>query len=110
MLTIYISTLLFIPNTSLLVGAGLLLLRYGAATVFANYESVRINAVIDSKYRATTLSTFGLIKNIPYIFSATFIGIAMTNYGTTIFSMYFGLILVGMLVFLYGSKKLFTGR
>lgn len=110
MLAIYISTLIFIPQTSLLIGAGLLLLRYGAATVFANYESVRINAVIDSRYRATTLSTFSLIKNIPYIFSATFIGIAMTNYGTTTFSMYFGLILVGMLVLLYGSRKLFTGR
>ncbi len=101
MLAIYISTLLFIPQASLLVGSG-------AATVFSNYESVRINAVIDSRYRATTLSTFSLIKNIPYIFAATFIGLAMNRYGAATFSMYFGFSLTVILGLLYLTKPLFS--
>lgn len=110
MIAIYLTTLIAIPSASFIVGAGLLLLRYGAATVFGNYESVRINAVIDSKYRATTLSTFSLIKNIPYIFSATFIGIAMNRYGATTFSMYFGIILIGSLILLVLVKRLFLEK
>lgn len=110
MIAIYLATLIAIPKASFIVGAGLLLLRYGAATVFGNYESVRINAVIDSKYRATTLSTFSLIKNIPYIFSATFIGMAMNRYGATTFSMYFGIILIGSLMLLVLVKRLFLEK
>lgn len=109
MLAIYLATLIIIPQASFVVGAILLLLRYGAATVFGNYESVRINAVIDSRYRATTLSTFSLIKNIPYIFAATFIGVAMNIYSVTIFSMYFGLTLVAVLALLYILKPLIVG-
>lgn len=110
MLVVYISTLIFIPQNSLIVGAGFLLVRYGAATVFANYESVRINAVIDSRYRATTLSTFSLIKNIPYIFTATFIGIAMNSYGAITFSLYFGLLLLIILLILFVTKNIFSER
>ena len=106
MLTIYLVTLLIMPRVSLIVGAVLLLVRYGAATVFGNYESVRINGVIDSRYRATTLSTFSLIKNIPYIFAATFIGMAMNIYGANTFSMYFGIILALLMLLLYGIKKI----
>lgn len=110
MLMVYLGTLLLVPQASMILGAGLLLLRYGAATVFGNYESVRINAVIDSRYRATTLSTFSLIKNIPYIFTATFIGIAMNMYGATTFSMYFGIILIFCLVVIFGMSPLFKVR
>lgn len=94
---IYSLTLLFMPKAAFLSGAILLLTRYGAQTFFGNYESVRINAITDSKYRATTLSTFSLLKNIPYVLSATFIGILMNNYTTKLFSMYFGIILLSSL-------------
>lgn len=107
MLIIYVLTLLLIPRASFFVGAILLLLRYGAATVFGNYESVRINAVIDSKYRATTLSTFSLLRNIPYVFAATGIGILMNLYTVKIFSMFFGVTLIVALILLYLIKPLF---
>ncbi|MBP9670060.1 MFS transporter [Candidatus Woesebacteria bacterium] len=110
MLVIYVATLLLIPQASLIVGGTLLLLRYCASTIFTNYESVRINAVIDSRYRATTLSTFSLIKNIPYVFAATFIGVAMNNYGAFTFSMYFGILLLGVLLILVVTRKMFTER
>jgi MFS family permease len=110
LLAIYLITLLIIPQASLIIGAVLLLVRYGAATIFGNYESVRINEVIDSRYRATTLSTFSLLKNIPYIFAATFIGVAMNNYGAMIFSMYFGILLAVMLLLFFVTSRLFSRR
>ena len=102
---VYSVTLLFMPKATFVIGAMLLLTRYGVQTFFGNYESVRINAVTDSKYRATTLSTFSLLRNIPYVLSATFIGVLMSHYTAKLFSMYFGLILLISL----GIFSLFVG-
>ncbi len=96
-IAVYSVTLLFMPKATFLVGAVLLLTRYGIQTIFGNYESVQINAVTDSKYRATTLSTFSLLRNIPYVLSATFIGILMSQYTAKLFSLYFGLIFLMMI-------------
>lgn len=109
MLTIYLTTLLVIPKANLVVGALLLLVRYGASTIFNNYESIRINAVIESKYRATTLSTFNLFKNIPYVFAATGIGVLMNIYTAKIFSLYFGVVLIVGLGIIYLLKPIFIG-
>jgi hypothetical protein len=38
-------------------------------------SSVTINNSTESRYRATTLSTFNMIKNIPHVFSAYFVGL-----------------------------------
>lgn len=91
---VYSLTLLLMPKATFIAGAVLLLARYGVQTLFGNYESVRINAVIDSRYRATTLSTFSLIRNIPYVLSATLIGVLMNTYTAKVFSMYFAIILL----------------
>jgi hypothetical protein len=91
---LYITTLLIMPKATFFIGALLLLTRFGVQTLFGNYESVRINAVIDSKYRATTLSTFSLIRNIPYVLTATLIGAMMNAYTAKVFSLYFGLALI----------------
>lgn len=93
-IAVYSATLLFMPKATFVAGALLLLTRYGIQTFFGNYESIRINAVTDSKYRATTLSTFSLLRNIPYVLSATFIGILINHYTAKLFSMYFGVILL----------------
>lgn len=91
---IYSATLLLMPKATFVAGAVLLLTRYGVQTFFGNYESVRINAVTDSQYRATTLSTFSLLRNIPYVLSATFIGVLMNHYTAKLFSMYFAVTLI----------------
>jgi MFS family permease len=103
---IYALTLLVIPKAAFLTGAILLLVRYGTQTFFGNYESVRINAVIDSRYRATTLSTFSLLRNIPYVLTATVIGMMMNFYTAKTFSMYFGVIFLSCLVGFYGVRML----
>lgn len=103
---IYALTLLVMPKAAFLTGAILLLVRYGTQTFFGNYESVRINAVIDSRYRATTLSTFSLLRNIPYVLTATVIGMMMNFYTAKTFSMYFGIIFLSCLVGFYGIRML----
>lgn len=106
-IVIYVGTLIMMPKAAFLIGAFLLLIRYGVQTFFGNYESVRINSIIDSKYRATTLSTFSLLRNIPYVFAATGIGLLMNIYTAKLFSMYFGFGLLITLTILYLIKPLF---
>lgn len=105
-IAIYSATLLLMPKATFLAGAVLLLTRYGIQTIFGNYESIRINAVTDSKYRATTLSTFSLLRNIPYVLSATFIGILMNHYTAKLFSLYFGLIFL-MVIGIFALTRYF---
>ena len=105
---IYALTLLLIPKAMFLSGAILLLVRYGTQTFFDNYISIRINAVISSKYRATTLSTFSLLRNIPYVLTATFMGIYMNFYTAKIFSLYFGIIFLLCIVGFYGVRMILS--
>lgn len=107
LIILYVITLLLMPIASFAIGATLLLLRYGAATVFTNYESVRINAMIDSKYRATTLSTFSLLRNIPYVLGATFVGLMLTQHGAKLFSLYYGVTVLVTLSVLYLVRPIF---
>jgi hypothetical protein len=110
LLIAYVSTLIIMPTVGLVLGGVLLFVRYGAATVFGNYESTRINAVIDSKYRATALSTFSLLRNIPYVFGATAIGLLMNLYTVRTFSLYFGILVVLSVGILYLSRPLFRDK
>lgn len=109
-IVVYATTLLLMPKATFIAGALLLLTRYGVQTFFGNYESVRINAVIDSRYRATTLSTFSLIRNIPYVLTATLIGTLMNVYTAKLFSMYFALILLTTLATFAGARYFYTER
>jgi len=109
-IVVYVGTLVTIPAASFWFGATLLLLRYGAQTVFHNYRSVRLNAVIDSKYRATTLSTFSLLEGIPYILGATGIGVLMNLYTAKTFSMYLGLTVAVAIICLYLIRPFFRER
>jgi len=104
----YFVTLIAMPKLGMILGAIILLLRFGVATVFSNYESVRLNEVIESKYRATTLSTFSLIRNIPYAFGATLIGLMISLYGAKEFSLYFGSLFVVSIATLFLMRPLFA--
>lgn len=67
-------TFIISPIVSFLVGAAIISIRNALQTVYENLTSVIINHNIESKYRATTLSTFTMIRNTPYILGAIFIG------------------------------------
>lgn len=109
LLAIYVITLLLIPKMAIVAGTILLFIRYGVQTVFDNYQSAKINEVIESRYRATSLSTFSLLRNIPYLLGATGIGVLMNMYTARTFSMYFGIAFVVTIGLLYVSKSWIVG-
>jgi MFS family permease len=103
---IYLLTLMLMPAAGLIVGISLLFIRYAVQTVYDNFTSVRLNSVIESRYRATTLSTYSLIRNIPYVIFATGIGMMMNLLTAKTFSLYFGVLLTAVLLFYAGITRL----
>jgi len=108
---IYLATLVLMPVAGLIFGISMLFMRYAVQTVYDNYTSVRLNAAIESKYRATTLSTYSLMRNIPYVIFATGIGVMMNLLTAKVFSMYFGFLLIGVLLLYSGiSRTIFVKK
>ncbi|GAB4026242.1 MAG: MFS transporter [Candidatus Microgenomates bacterium] len=103
---IYLLTLMLMPAAGLIVGISLLFIRYAVQTVYDNFTSVRLNSVIESRYRATTLSTYSLIRNIPYVTFATGIGMMMNLLTAKTFSLYFGVLLTTVLLVYAGITSL----
>ena len=91
-------SLIISPFIGLIFGGLMVLLRYNLAPIFNNLASVLINQNTESQYRATTISTFNMLKNLPYVLSAFFIGRLMDIISARTFAMYFGLLLVLVLV------------
>jgi len=88
------TSLMVSPVVGLTLGGLTVLLRYNVAPIFNNLASIMINQRTESKYRATTISTFNMIKNLPYVLSAVFIGQLMDIMSARIFALYFGLALL----------------
>ncbi len=102
---IYLTTLVLMPVVGLVFGIAMLFIRYAVQTVYDNYTSVSLNASIESRYRATTLSTYSLMRNIPYVIFATGIGVMMNLLTAKVFSMYFGFLLIGVLLLYSGMSR-----
>lgn len=92
------ASLIISPFVGMIIGGLVILLRYNLAPVFNNLSSVMINQNTESKYRATTISTFNMIKNMPYVLSAFFIGHLMDIMSARVFAFYFGLALLIVIV------------
>ena len=67
-------TLIISPYLGLLVGGLSIILRASMQSVYDGLTSLEINRTTESRYRATTLSTFNMLRNLPYMLSAYFIG------------------------------------
>ncbi|MFA6006022.1 MAG: MFS transporter [Patescibacteria group bacterium] len=67
-------TMITSPLLGLVLGGISLTLRTSFESIFNNLSSVTINATTESKNRATTLSTFNMVKNLPYVLTAFFVG------------------------------------
>lgn len=100
-------TFIVSPYLGLILGGVSLLLRSSLQSIFSNLTSISINQTVESKNRATTISTFNVIKNIPYVLSAFFIGTISDLLSAKIISVYLGLFLFIMLGFGYFKKKSF---
>jgi MFS family permease len=73
-------SMIFVPVLGIVFGTILILLRRGIMEIFNISVSESINNNTRSKYRATTLSTYNMISNVPYVFGAFFIGYLMDLY------------------------------
>lgn len=91
-------SLMISPLLGMFLGGLTVLIRLSVAPIFNNLASVVINQHTESKYRATTISTFNMLKNLPYVLSAFFIGQMMDIMSAKIFAFYFGLALLALLI------------
>jgi hypothetical protein len=67
-------SLLISPVLGMVLGGFILAFRSSLMAIFENLVSITINFNTKSEYRTTTLSTFNMIKNLPYVLTAYFIG------------------------------------
>lgn len=73
-----IFTLLLSPFiTSVFIGGLFWILRSASQRLVDNTTSIFINTNTESKYRATTLSTFNMLQSLPYAMVAFYIGVVM---------------------------------
>lgn len=93
-----VAMLLIMPSITMFAGGLAILLIENALPIFNNLSSELINKQTVSRYRATTISTFNLLKNMPYVISAYFIGYLMDFLSAKMFAFYFGLILVAVIL------------
>lgn len=91
-------SLMVSPAVGLTAGGITVLLRYNLAPIFNNLSSVMINRHTESKFRATTISTFNMLKNLPYVLTAFFIGSLMDLISARQFAFYFGLVLLSIIL------------
>lgn len=91
-------TFLVSPFISKAMGGFSLLLRSSLQVIFLNLVSVGINQHSESKYRATTLSVFNMLKNIPYVLTAYFIGGLSDYYSAKIIASWLGVFLAIIII------------
>ena len=87
-------TYLLSPIAGVLLGSLLLISRSAIMAIHGNYQSTLLNQHIESKYRATTLSSFNLIKTLPYAISAPFLGIYMQQITAKNFAFFIAIVLM----------------
>ncbi|MBI2310373.1 MFS transporter [Candidatus Collierbacteria bacterium] len=100
-------TLLISPILGLIVGGLSLIFRSSLAAVFENLASITINEHTESKYRATTISTFNMFKNIPYVALAFILGSLSDRYSAKNTAFFMGIVLIAILIahLLFSKKK-----
>lgn len=99
-------TLIVSPWLGLVVGGLSLIIRVPLRTTYHNLVSIIVNENTESRYRATTLSTFSLIRNLPYVAGAYFIGVLMDVYTAKVFAFALGVFL--LLIMCMYLASLFT--
>jgi len=101
-------TAIMSPWIGIILGSITIVIRYASAMILGNLTSIAINERTPSAYRATTLSTFNMIKGIPYVLLAWIVGSAADIYTARIIACILGGIL--LLLLMFQSSLLFMKR
>ncbi|PIY80615.1 MAG: hypothetical protein COY80_01980 [Candidatus Pacebacteria bacterium CG_4_10_14_0_8_um_filter_42_14] len=104
-----LTSFIFAPFVGIALGSGLILLRISSSTTFRNAQSVIVNKFIDSKNRATALSTLALLSEIPFTLTFYFVGDYIDKNSPNSFALLLGGILIILIVpqVFFGRKYLF---
>lgn len=98
-------TFVISPYLGLFLGGISLLVRSSFQVTFFNLASILINKNTESKYRATTLSTFNMLKNIPYVLFAFLIGSMADKYSAKVIAFWLGIVLFSLLFFQIKQRR-----
>lgn len=98
-------TYLLSPVAGIVLGSVLLISRSAIMAMHNNYQSSLLNQHISSKFRATTLSSFSLIKTLPYAISAPFLGIYMEQITARNFAFYIAIMMIIVVIIQSIFKK-----
>lgn len=90
-------SMLVVPILGVFIATFFVISRDGILQVFGNNANALINKTTESKYRATTLSTYSMLANIPYVLLAYQLGRFMDIWS------------VNQVVFVLGVLLLFIG-
>jgi MFS family permease len=92
-------TFIISPFVGTMLGGLSLIVRTSLVSVFNNLRSETINANTESKYRATTISTFNLLQNIPYVLTALLIGSLADTFSARTMALVLGILLLVFIPF-----------
>jgi len=95
---ILMSSFIFAKFTGIILGSVLIISRISSSTTFWNIESSILNPLIESKNRATTLSTFALLTQLPYAILAYTIGDTIDKTSPNHFALILGVAIISLLV------------
>lgn len=95
---LFLGSLLIAPVIGFLLGTSMIALRTFLEPIMKIMSSNEINRNVDSKYRATTISVFQMIKQLPYIVVAYFLGSSIDTLGAT--NVVFGLGIVFTIIYI----------
>ena len=95
-IALYVVSLLVAPYVTFLLGAATLAIRSMISPIFDNEVSTQLNSMVESKYRATVLSTFSMLKGIPYALSIYGIGLLADVYPVPKIAFILGVFLIGV--------------
>jgi len=104
-------SLLVSPYLGMLLGGIMLIFRVSLESIFSNLTSIIINQTTESAYRATTLSTFNLLQNIPYVLTAYYLGSLADHYSAINVAVFLGVTLITLIfIQLFTTKKFVIER
>lgn len=99
-------TCLVSPFAGLLLSGLSIAFRMFLFTTYENLSAITLNPAIESKYRATTISTFNMIKNLPCVFSAFLLGRLMDIITAKNFALILGIVLLTFVGYSILSTKM----
>ena len=91
-------SLLVSPIAGMIFGGISLLVRSSLQAVYSNVSSILVNETTESKYRTTTLSTFNLLKNVPYVLTAYYLGSLADHYSAIKIAFFLGIALAILII------------